>query len=122
MSFFFTRPSLLKPHEGDTVHVVSELWNQMLSQNKAELVLLILLFMEKLCFFSTYDFKRDFKTRENVFFPQRTLPICFRLLKLVYRMKQYDGCQQVSAITPTYLQVKLAQCVSLCFSCLALYE
>lgn len=43
------------------------------------------------------------------FFVQRTPHICFRLLKLLYRIRQYDECQQVSAITLAYLQFKLAQ-------------
>ena len=77
MSFFFTRPSSLKPHEGDTVHVVSELWNQMLSQNKAELVLLILLFKGKLCFFPHMTLRETLKLVKMFFFHRELFPFVF---------------------------------------------
>lgn len=51
------------------------------------------------------------KTREVGW---KVLTFVFRLLKAVYSRRQYEECQQVSAITVTYLQVKLAQlCVFL---------
>lgn len=55
------------------------------------------------------------KTREVEWKGFSRVPkFCFHLLKLVYRKRQYEECQQVSAITVTYLQVKLAQlCVFL---------
>lgn len=122
--FFFTCYFFLKPHEGDIVccwfltFAVATLFsckNQcwtgapILNSTCWEKNLPGNMNLHISCSPGTLTETWKLEWKGFFFFLQRTPHICVRLLKLVYRIRQYDECQQVSAITLTYLQFKLAQ-------------
>lgn len=70
---------LFKPHEGDIVHLVSELWHQMVSKNNAELVLLFYFLWKN--------------SEPACFFPHMTLTETLKLVRMYFSSHLFSPTQ-----------------------------